>query len=170
MHNTHNVRTDNHSQRLPSHFATFRHNFALQMEAYRERVAATIHAEAQKHGESPFDLAHALGTHPSTTERWFRGERTPQPRFRKQLALHWGLPLDTFEPGAEIEGQRIHGQLDRIEELLEEVLDRLKKLSPPAEDDDETHRQPEPDERDPVPDSLDAVEPSTDEEGERHSA
>ena len=116
---------ENHSRGLPSHFPAFRHSVALQMEAYRERIARRIQAEAAKHGESPADLAHALQVHPSTTERWFRAERTPQPRLRKQLAQHWALPPDEFEPDLEAEDREVRAQLDRIEEKLDEILERL---------------------------------------------
>lgn len=95
------------------------------MADYRERTAQRIRREAAKHGESPADLAHALQIHPSTAERWFRAERTPQPRLRKQLAAHWELSLDELEPDLEAEGREVRDQLDRIEEALEKILSRL---------------------------------------------
>jgi transcriptional regulator with XRE-family HTH domain len=95
------------------------------MEAYRERIAQRIRQEAAKHGENPLDLAVALEIHPSTTERWFRAERTPQPRLRKQLAKHWNLPLDEFEPDLEAEGRELRIQLDRIEAIVTKLARAL---------------------------------------------
>jgi len=89
------------------------------MADYRERIAKRIVREAAIHGESPADLAHALRIHPSTPERWFRGERTPQPRHRKQLAEHWELPFEEFEFDLEAEDEEVRAQLDRIEEKLD---------------------------------------------------
>jgi transcriptional regulator with XRE-family HTH domain len=110
---------------MPSQFPAFRHNVALQMEAYRERLAKRIREEAAKHGESPTELAAALGVHSSTVERWFRAERFPQRRHRGPLAERWELPLDTFEPDIDAEDQDVRDQLDRIEEKLDEILKRL---------------------------------------------
>ena len=121
---------------MPSHFPAFRLSFARQMANYRERTAQRIRREAARHGESPADLAHALRVHPSTTERWFRAERTPQPRLRKLLADHWALPPDEFEFDLEAEDEDVRDQLDRIEEKLDEALEILKGDQPAEGEDD----------------------------------
>lgn len=156
---------------LPSQFPAFRHNFAIQMAEHNERIARKIQREAIRRGESPLDLAQALGVHPSTTERWFRAERTPQQRHRKQLSRHWGLPLDSFEPDLEAENKEVRAQLNRIERKLDEVLERLKKLSPPDEGEDESG-PPAPSTDDPKPrlDPPGEAESPSDEEDQRRSA
>lgn len=95
------------------------------MEAYRERIARRIREEAARHGESASDLAHEIGTHSSTAERWFRAERTPQRRHRVQLAEHWGLELDEFEPDLAADERALQDQLNRIEAKLDQLLDHF---------------------------------------------
>lgn len=110
------------SRNLPSQFPAFRLMVARQMEGHRERIATRIRREAAKRGESAPDLAHALGVYPSTAERWFRGDRTPQRRHRKDLAEHWGLEPDWAEIDLATEEQDVRDQLDRIEEALEDLV------------------------------------------------
>jgi len=95
------------------------------MEGYQERIARQIQKEAAKNGEAAIDLAHAMGVHLSTAERWLRGERIPQRRHKKELAEHWGLPLDAFEFDLEAEEKEIRDQLDRLEAKLDLVLGAL---------------------------------------------
>jgi transcriptional regulator with XRE-family HTH domain len=115
-------------QTMPSQFPAFRLMVARQMEAYRERIARRIREEAARHGESAPDLAHALGVYPSTAERWFRAERTPQHRHRRQLAEHWGLPFEELEPDLAAEEKKLRAQLDRIETRLSVVSELLARL------------------------------------------
>lgn len=108
---------------LSSQFPALRLTVARQMEGYQERIAQRIRRESAKRAERPADLAYALGTHPSTVERWLRAERFPQRRHREELAKHWGLALDTFEFDLEAEEDEVREQLNRIEEKLNSLLE-----------------------------------------------
>lgn len=92
------------------------------MEGYQERIARQIQKEAARNGEDPIDIAHSLKVHTSTVERWFRAERMPQKQNRRDLAKHWGLPLDVFEFDLEAEDEKIRDQLNRIEAKLDLLL------------------------------------------------
>ena len=134
MHNTGILRTEKQRNKLPSHFPALRLTVARHMEGYQERMAKTLQREAAKRGESPLDLAQGIGVYPTTVERWFRGERTPQRRHRKELAEHWGLALDAFEFDLEAEEKEIRQQLDRIESMLTRLLDHAGLPVEPIED------------------------------------
>jgi ribosome-binding protein aMBF1 (putative translation factor) len=108
--------------RMPSQFPALRLTLARQMEGYQERIARRIQKEAAKNGEAAIDLAQSMRVHPSTVERWFRAERTPQRRHRKELAAHWDLPLDVFEFDLEAEEMEVREQLSRIETKLDRLL------------------------------------------------
>lgn len=118
----------NPRNKMPSQFPALRLTVARQMEGYQQRLAEKMRAEAAKRGESPVDLASALGTSASTTERWFRGERVPQQRYRRDLRKHWDLEPDFFEVDLEAEEKEVREQLNRIEQKLDRVLKRMEEL------------------------------------------
>jgi transcriptional regulator with XRE-family HTH domain len=120
------------------------------MEAHKDRIAARIRLEAAKRGEGALELARVLDVYPTTVERWFRGERMPQGRHRRELCKHWELPLETLEFNLEAEEEDVRSQLDRIERELGSAVAKLNALlelwerreAELAEDD--ARRKPEP--------------------------
>lgn len=107
-----------------SQFPALKSKLVREMEGHQERIAKAIRKEAARTGEDPMDLAQAMGVHVSTVERWFRAERMPQKRHRRELAKHWDLPLDAFEFDLEAEDEEVREQLNRMEAMLALLLEQ----------------------------------------------
>jgi transcriptional regulator with XRE-family HTH domain len=113
---------------MPSQFPAFRLTVAQQMQpkALRERVGRRIRAARLKEGLEPRDLAYRLHVDERTLERWEGGEVYPQLRNRKALAESLELlSLDDLQPDLEAEERELRDQLDRIEETVNQLENKL---------------------------------------------
>lgn len=116
---------------MPSQLPAFGLTVAARMEGYRERLAANITRERKRRGESPMDLAFAIGVDKRTVERWEAGEREPQTKKLKALADHWSVDVGELRPDLEAEERALRDQLDRIEAKLVRVVDERNGSSRP---------------------------------------
>lgn len=118
--------------RMTAQLPAFRLTVAAGMDGYRERLAANIARERKRRGESPLDLAVAIGVDKRTVERWESGERDPQTKKLKALADHWDLDVGVLRPDLEAEERAVRAQLDRIEAMLEGLYRALIGEEAPA--------------------------------------
>lgn len=116
---------------MPSQLPAFGLTVAARMEGYRERLAVNITRERKRRGESPMDLAFAIGVDKRTVERWEAGEREPQTKKLKALADHWSVDVGDLRPDLEAEERALRDQLDRIEAKLDALL-RVLDVDPAA--------------------------------------
>lgn len=96
----------------------------MEPKALRDRVGRKIRAARLKQGMEPRDLAYALNVNDRTLERWENGEVYPQLRNRKAVAEKLPtLTLDDLQPDLEAEERELRDQLDRLEGMLQQLLD-----------------------------------------------
>lgn len=107
---------------MPSQLPAFRLTVAARMEDYRERMAANIARERKRRGETPLELAVAIGVDKRTVERWETGEREPQIKKLRGLAEHWHIPVTQIRPDLEAEERDLRDQLNRIEAKLDALV------------------------------------------------
>jgi transcriptional regulator with XRE-family HTH domain len=107
---------------MPSQLPAFRLTVAARMEDYRERMAANIARERRRRGESPLEIAVAIGVDKRTVERWEAGEREPQTKKLRALADHWQVAITDIRPDLEAEERELRDQLGRIEAKLDALL------------------------------------------------
>ena len=108
---------------MPVQNPNLRHTVALQMERYKERLAANMKRERLRHGQKPADIAYKIGIDKRTYERWEEAATAPQPENLKALADEWATTVDSLRPDLQAEAD----QLDRIERMLVALLARAER-------------------------------------------
>lgn len=142
------------SYEITSQIPAFRRTLQREMADYQQRVAERIIRAREQAGYDREPFALRAGISVKQLRRIEQGKSNPRLGTVRKIAETAGVAITDIRPDLDEEEQQIRAQLDRIEEKLDEILERLRRL-PPAEDDETPTDLP--DEPESPPESEDAA-------------
>lgn len=143
----------------PSQSPTFPLTVRRKMVGFKERLAERIIEAREAQGWDQRELAYRAGVADRTVARLEQAKvDRPRPSTLRKIADATGRKVEELRPDMDTEEKNLRAQLDRIEEKLDEILERLRRLAP---DEDEPTPTDLPGEQETPPEDSDAAEPGT---------